>query len=454
MINELRMFSDSFDRSEILNKTMVQGSVSELDMKNRIKTYQKIYENFLDLKQRYKQYSAYTDTDLLSNQYFNATIAGLARSFAGFLTIERAMDQAKALLWFINLLDVNSSTTVLPNVGAENIGNYSNSLATGQVTIGSSSITIPFSAMVIPGSFKATVKINGVAGINLIDDRLGHVLAPAGILTTGTINYTTGLVTLVFVSSPIGGDNYTATAVQNQTANTDGTINRFKTEFQSILVETFPTMLIGEQNLTSIAAMEKALSVDINQIITGKLTELYTKMINKQIVAQIVNNDPGGEVDINLDPSNFKDYRSVVEKFSSELADVDEALGIRSVKGTRATAYVVGTSVLSFFRKTRMLGNFKDVETSYINDLVGYYEGIPVLQHTDIDQYTGYAIHKTIDGNLAPVMRGIFLPLTNTPAVGNYNNPTQLAQGVFYQEQNQSITPDLQQKFVLTNVSL
>lgn len=32
------------------------------------------------------------------------------------------------------------------------------------------------------------------------------------------------------------------------------------------------------------------------------------------------------------------------------------------------------------------------------------------------------------------VVRGIYLPLTDTPTIGNYENPVQAASGVFYQE--------------------
>jgi hypothetical protein len=84
-----------------------------------------------------------------------------------------------------------------------------------------------------------------------------------------------------------------------------------------------------------------------------------------------------------------------------------------------------------------------------VNDLLGFYDGIPVLLHEGVASNKGFAIHKTIDGQLAPVGRGIFLPLTNTPTIGNYENPTQQATGVFYQQGNKSIVPELVQEFEL-----
>ncbi len=101
---------------------------------------------------------------------------------------------------------------------------------------------------------------------------------------------------------------------------------------------------------------------------------------------------------------------------------------------------------------------------TYISDLLGWYNGIPVLRSTDIkedvvtttDQTTGetkketfgtfYAIHKTHDGQMAPLARGIYMPLTDTPTIGNYNNPTQMASGIYYQEGVRYMAPELVQK--------
>jgi len=96
---------------------------------------------------------------------------------------------------------------------------------------------------------------------------------------------------------------------------------------------------------------------------------------------------------------------------------------------------------------------------TYINDLLGWYDGIPVLRSTDIaegDNSEGvfYAIHKTADGQMAPLARGIYMPLTDTPTIGNYNNPTQMASGIYYQEGVRYMAPELVQKVVITQMAL
>jgi hypothetical protein len=98
-----------------------------------------------------------------------------------------------------------------------------------------------------------------------------------------------------------------------------------------------------------------------------------------------------------------------------------------------------------------MIGKFeKNTKMTYINDLLGWYDGIPVLRSTDINEAQGegtfYAIHKTQDGQMAPLARGIYMPLTDTPTIGNYNNPTQMAAGIYYQEGTKYMAPELVQK--------
>jgi hypothetical protein len=149
--------------------------------------------------------------------------------------------------------------------------------------------------------------------------------------------------------------------------------------------------------------------------------------------------------------SKFHDYRSRVDIFDAYLINVESALATKAVKGVKTTAYVAGNQASNHFQKGGMIGKFeKNTKMTYINDLLGWYDGVPVLRSTDIDEAPGegtfYAIHKTADGQMAPLARGIYMPLTDTPTIGNYNNPTQMASGIYYQEGTKYMAPELVQK--------
>lgn len=459
-MNETRMYADLVKSSKMLIPGLMASSRSAQDAKNREKVYQQVFSNYEGLKGIIKAFSGQAENQLLTNQFFNATVASYVQSFAGYIAIERSMDQPNALMGFMDILGVTDNRKVLPNIGTENLANINNRIVSSATLVGGVT-NIALGKKIVPGSLKVTfVDSSAALSVEAVDDRKGALIAASTVLSTGTINYLTGALsfTLGAIFTPAAGDTYTVTATEDVTGTPDfgGTPNghnRFKTDLQYIRVDTLPDMLIGESNLVAMAAMQKSTGIDPLAMLGQKLTELFTKVINGNMVNSLLANYAGSTeaIDMATMAPSYNDYRSSIDYFSSKLIDVDTVLATKSVKGVKATAYLVGTEMGNYFRKAKLIGMFVDNKgTNYVNDLIGTYDGIPVLQHTSIDSKTGFAVHKTIGGELAPLMRGIFLPLTNTPTVGNYNNPTQVANGVFYQEAQQSIVPELVQKFTVS----
>lgn len=460
--NEVKLFSAQ-SQDKDWSKALVKSSRSAQDAQLRKGVYGKLFSQFNELKEAYKQFSGYTEIPLLSNQYFNATMASFVRSFAGFLSIERLMDQPTALLYFMDLLGVTDNRIVLPNIGPENLKGINGRFSTGsQMVAGTTSYSISTGKKLIPGSVVLTLVHAADPSKQIIirDDREGNLLAPAGILEAGTVDYkAAGRIDFTVGAgfTIAANDSYSIVAYEDVAGTPDwnGTApgnNRFKMDMKNIMVTSEPDMLVAENNLMAMAAMQKAIGVNPQDVSGAKLTELYTKLINQKLVQALIRMHEGNILDFDLtgQMSNFHDFRSGLDLFSSCMVDVDTALAKKSVKGVKATAYVVGEKVANQFRKLADIGVFVDnTDSTYINDLLGYYKGVPVLRHMDVGENEGYAVHKTADGQLAPTIRGIYLPLTNTPMIGNYNNPTQVAQGIYYQEANEPIVPELVQKFTL-----
>lgn len=457
MTNEKILFSEQIgdmdnlhERTALFSK-LLENSVSEIDARRRAMEYSKVFENYVGLKRAAKAFSSYADNDLLSNQYFDATVAGLSNSFAGFTTIERALDQPKWMLYYLDLIGATDGRKVLPNIGKENRTDIKNRISIAEAATTGSGDTINMNKKILPGTVSIVFKYRGTgtpqADIKVIDDKAGNLIAPAGVLTAGHVDYQTGAVT--FTKAVTADWKYVAQAIHHQTDTAN--VNRFKTEMKEYMMDTYPELLVGEANLVSIAAMQKALGVDPGEIIVSKLSELYTKLINQKIVECIIQFTEGNvhEIDIAHGTTGFSDFRSQLDFFTAELVEVDKLLAKKSAKGVKATAYVCGLEVAAMFKKTKAIGLFVEAESSNVNDTVGFFDGIPVIQHEDLPEKEAYALHKTKDGNLAPIARGIYLPLTNTPSIGNYSNPTQLATGVFYQESTDAIVPELIQKFKL-----
>lgn len=451
-ISETRLFSQCAQNEQLQNILRL-GSRSNEDAAQRLGTYQRVFSRYEDLKEQMRAFSGNSEFNVLTTQYFNASISSYVRSFAGFLCMERDMDAPTAILRWMDMLGITDGRKVLPNLGKENL-NGLNAQLDMDIKGSCDGSEIATVKHLLPGTIKIKLE-NATGSYIVVDDRAGNLLAPAGVITAGSVDYATGVVKInaagatsarLYAVEDVAGNPAT-----NEAADASAFNNRFKMEMQQIVCTAVPDMLVAEDNIMAIANMQKALNTNPQEIAGQKLTELYTKLINIKIVEAVKACAPTSSIsfDGSTVGSEFTDYQSRLDSFMGFLIDVDNCLALKSVKGVKATAYVVAPDVAVWFRKCNTKGNFVDEPSNYLNDLVGYYNGIPVLQHENIKSGEGFAICKTQDGLMAPVMRGIYLPLTNTPTVGNYNNPSQLAHGVYYSETNTAVLPELCVKFTI-----
>lgn len=463
-------------------EALLNSSVSYDDANLRSREYAKMFSRNDELKDIWgkanqpnlleKQFSGYAETPLLSTQYFNASVASYVSSFAGYMSIEKDFDQPNGLFYWFDVLGVTDMRTVIPNLGADNYQDIQSMGGfTSEGTFGADlSVSDILGRKIIPGTVRIKIeKADKSAKYELIDNGQGQFLGIAGLLVDSKINYLSGTIVFEVASAKIAsGDKYVIVGKEDVTGtpcNTNGASNktandkRFMGKMQQLGLQTVPDMLVAEYNIAALGALKKATGSDMATFLFTKLRELYTKMINYKLVTTLVDDYAGNTMTEELDLSNnnsdlsgrFYDYRSRVDLFDAYLINVESALAQKAVKGVTITAFVAGTRACNQFQKGGMIGKFeKNTKMSYINDLLGWYDGIPVLRSNDITEENGkgtfYAIHKTSDGQMAPLARGIYMPLTDTPTIGNYNNPTQMAAGVYYQEGTKYMAQELVQK--------
>lgn len=352
MINEKVMFSQDVENVETgLMKLLVSGSVSEKDAQIRVREYGKMFANQESVREIKKAFSGYADNEILANQYYAATVNGLAQSIAGFVTMERALDQPEGLFYWYDLLNLQGDT-VMANIGKDNLGNYSNRITT-KVPVVAATAEYPVSLLkkVLPGTVKIQVVKNGQVVYEITDNKKGVLNAPAGVLATGSVvNYTSGSITVKFATGVAENGmtlNITAIHDQIQTAN----VNRFKKKLRHFMMNAYPEVLIGEADLPSIAAANKSLGIDPNELLYGDLRELYTKIVNADIVRTVVYNYQGDSHQINF--SSWTDFRSKLDEFTAELQVADTLLMKKSDKGVKATSYITGETGLNLFKQCK-----------------------------------------------------------------------------------------------------
>lgn len=459
---------------------LVNSSVSVDDANSRSREYGKMFSRNEELRDMFglgnrqnllqKTFSGYAETPLLSTQYFNASVASFCSSFAGFMSVERDFEQPTGLFYWFDVLGVTDMREVIPNLGPDS---YQDIQSMGGFTFEvTPTVTASYSSLIgrkiIPSSLRVKI-VTETEKFELIDNGQGQFMSIAGKLKNSKINYLNGRVEFELAPALITGDaskeKITIVGKEDVTGtpcNTVGASNahandkRFIAKMQQIGLTTVPDMLVAEYNIASLGALKKAINADMATFLFTKLRELYTKMINYKLVATLEEGYTGNTMaDLNLSQDNltgkFYDYRSRIDLFDSYLINVESALATKAVKGVTTTAYLAGNAAANQFQKGGMIGKWeKNTKMTYINDLLGWYNGIPVLRSTDVNEAAGegtfYAIHKTADGQMAPLARGIYMPLTDTPTIGNYANPTQMAAGIYYQEGTRYMAPELVQK--------
>lgn len=479
---------------------LLKSSANENVARHRDKEFQKLFTRSLEFQSGMKFFASGSSNFPNLGVTLNvASILSYVTSFSGFLTIERALAQANSVEYFLDLVGAVGNSR-FPAVGAPTYspGNLSRQQQTGSVPAAGGTINLNFGHAIIPRSFYASFTVTGSAAgqrflYEIRDDGQGNLLAPDGLLAAGSsINYGTGAVQLTInplttAGLPTGGWTltgapYTLTAWVTLTTS-DITNNAYpvapnETRFRPQLtrfvqLNTFQSQIVAEVSIPDIAAAAKSLGISLDQWLTNMVATQYTIITNEFLVRRLQDAwNRAGASNVIIDLTNvlapaapspistWNAYTPVLDKLMGEMEAVNLALNRRSYRGG-TTALLVSPRLYSWFVRTSLIdpANWQDEKNNFLDNLKGYYRGIPVLVHeslsagetynntTGLWTTVGFAVHVTPDASLAPLVRGIFLPATALPTAINYNNISQQAMGIYFQEGVEPLAPELVQRF-------
>lgn len=478
--------------NEGLMRKLASSSLSANDLSQRLEAYQKAFSN-LDAHTR--TFSGTTGLNQLGGlngiEFVDVTVAAMVKSIVGFIAVERGMEQPRQMLAFLDLVtvgndekpipeDINVTGTLTgqtrqgnPEVVARNIGpdmdydtagnewrskiNSAQHVATfdGPSTPTDKIEYLDSKGAFVPGSLAVTITEFDPATkvvkdtFVITDNGQGELLAPAGRVKEGSVNYRNGALKILLGAQINQNFNYSIEVARDTPRKP---INRVKDQLGYYELTAYPQSIVAEQNMVSNIVAQRSMGIDLKKVLKQRVMETYLKLINKTAV-DALKGYRGNTISLDLSGHSIKanGYDQFVYFFQHSLTQVDTELSTRSFKSVRSSAYVVGIRVAELFKLAKITGAFvENKESAYVEDLIGYYNGIPVIQSLHVKPLEGFAIHKTADGLMAPIARGIFLPVNDLPEVGNFNNPTQSASGIFSYEGVKFLTSDLVQKFSVT----
>jgi hypothetical protein len=425
-----------------------------------------------------------------------ASLTSLVSSIAGLVALEKSVDMPNLTIYLPDLVSVTGAPPVYPVAGAYQ---YSDTGISQQVlqfdatpSPAASSVTAaPFSTVGIPGlsrSYKLTITAidsNGnKATYTILDSGDGQFLIPAPSVTVNGITITfPSQITIGYGSSNLvyGGaiSTFTVSSSSNLTSvvftltfdadfpgqnaypvNPNDT--RLRLSMREFTVNTKQNKIEAEIDLFLVHGLQKSMNTDIVSLLTERLSNTLTDLINRYIaqvyVRQILPQAGIIEIDASTPigtggpaASSYNQYNPIVDKIMGELEGVNYVLAKRSFIGLTANAYLVSPRMAYWLARTGLIdpSNFVREDSRFINGLVGYYRGVPVIVNMalesvfdGVDTATagsnmhtagGFAIHNLVENNLSPALYATFLPITAGPTVGNFNNTVQQAFALFHQ---------------------
>ncbi len=464
-----------------------------------------------------------------------ASLLSLVTSFSSYLTVERALAQPNAVEYFLDIRSVEGQAPParFPVVGRTQYSNDALSNHFAQLNISGTTITYnsaPSASqpghVAVPHSVEITlVATDTVSGNRIVykiyDDGAGNLIFPSDFITQfapTNISFSYGNLTNPTTPSPFtfqftlaptgswsfsGSVRYAASYVDDRTYPGQLQLNDTRYTFdltRRVMISTKPSQLTVEFNLVDLAQAQKSLNVDLAAVLTERISDIYTKTINRYIttvyIRELYDNNPyvidvSAPLGSTSSPvTSWNQYLPILDRIAAGLEGAFVALYNKSFIGAQPTALLVSPRLLSFLRQMKIIDPalWTDETSGYINNLQGYFRGIPVLVHTDLEAifdkkyvpptptnnpnepwmpliqspsssnpyeyYTcgGFAVHVRDDASLAPAFHGVYLPPTEAPTVSNFNNITQQAKGVFFMQEVVALAPELVQPFAFVGL--
>lgn len=449
---EIKFFSSSE-----YQKSLNIGSPTQQIAQRRNNVYNSIMANVETIRNYNKGLGLFSSSvDMQGSQLGvtlkEASLKAYLDSFAGYVAIEANLSQFTQVITYKDKVTKGTNQVVLPMIGQQNPRSGAQASKTHTIPVSTPSGTVNLNSALVPGTIFIIATING-ATTTIVDDRKGKLLSEGGVLKVGTVDYNTGAIAYETVATPVANDKFVISYSQDVRVVTDATQNkRIKPRQGNFLINAQVNAFEYEFDVISDALNAKTIGgTSLGEDMAQAVKDEHLMWINNELTRNIVNNYQHNTLTIDLSAFsvNAGMYDSLIRVFNSSMTSVDTALAKRTWKVVAATAYLVGTGLGDLFQSMKADEHWVPNNTGFINGLIGFYKGRAVLRHNEVGEWDGYAIHKTPDGELAPVGLGILLPATDLPLVGNFAGTHEIAGGIYSAEGVSTVTTELVQKFTV-----
>jgi hypothetical protein len=472
-----QLFSSALNNPHIV-QSLKLTSFSEQDLNQRIAAYDSAVGNFENIFRQVGAEKVNSDSqfvfaegmgnaNLRGTSFFDASVTAMVTSIVPYFTIERGMDYVQASLPYMDFYDIvkegnqERNRVIRPNLGLQtSMDEGVQTLTSSDLTSASQSLT--FSQPIIPGQLVITIKTDK-GEERLIDDTRGNLLAKGGVITAGKVNYsesaaggsTANVGSVTFTLSDTFKSGVTiksidAFAAFDYTAKDKSDAIFGKVKYYNAKAQQME--VIVKRDIIQEAAINKMGILDPNKQFANAMLDQYHMRRNTKLVNSIKAGYLGNtyELDLSRFSLSTSDYPSYINCFINMLEGIDHAIANRLGSVMNASAYLVGRDGKYAFSTLAASKDWvPNTKATYVVGLVGWWKARPVVYSDRLEANECFASCKTADGNLAPVISGQFLPLSNLPTIGDYNNISKFSTGIYSMESLDLLTSELLQRFTI-----
>jgi len=418
-------------------------------------------------------------TDVKTVGAIDVTILSMATSLVPFLCVDRGMSNPEDTIYYSNLVATRAGGGLtegqiadgnfLPPNSSVNLGPADATLSfVAAAGSGASGTVLAFGQPLLPGNVTVSIIISAVTYVGQDFGRDGVIYFKDGAVTQSvTVDYVTGEVTTT--DSIIDGDTMSSVVTLDVTQDSSATeALRVKADYVSTQLTTGPKNIIYEQNAHSAMYMQRILDkaatvggLDYTSLHFNRVMQIYVEDINRDVLKALVSAAAVGGQSVTAE--SLVPYNTGLATASAGAKNdrvsrfiIDMRTEFLSATGVAPTVIVTGTKgsaelenhPTKFVKNTNFYG--------VLNGLVGYFDGMPLFRHNYLDSIEGgstasyYMGTKVPDNSSGTLAFGEYLPLTQTAAVGNFDNPVQTATGFFSQVGTKAIQTSLAKKGILT----
>lgn len=398
--------------------------------------------------------------NLRGTTIYPATIMSYISNIAPIFAVERFMDTPEMDAQFMDFYNLATSDVILPNLGqdkpfGDNV--ISNKDITSAVA-GADGGSYTAAGALVPRTIEIKYVLNDGTTKTIVDNGNGVLWGEPGLLAKGSVNYSTGVVEIKFAQTPAGTTKIFFTGGLDTPS--EGSVDKIGGQSKYYHLSTEPIIVPLQRNIIADAAMNKQGVIDPNELYTNVIQSQYTKIMNEKVAGAVVNHYDGDTFTADLSGFGLAagNYDSFIRTFQSLMVDGGSQLEHQTYKGGKVTGILAGAQVSNTFQyMTEQEGWVPNTQLGYFKDLIGWYKGVAVVRWTAHDSDSVkvaddeiYLTHKTVDGQLAPAMRGTFITPTDLPEIANFQNSTQLSSGMFSLEGVRPTTSKLVVKMKIT----